>query len=1447
MDSLDRRFPGCSFVEDLAERQLDVYRRQPKELIANFNRERSAADSYRGRQLLELLQNADDAGREVASGVEVLLRLQDDFLVVANTGEPFTRDGIESLVVSDVSPKQLEQQFIGEKGLGFRSVLTWSSSPLVASGDHVVAFDPGRARKASESLASEDEAVRTTLRRWREREHDTAHPAATLRFPYVPDPTDERLVCAVDLLDAGYDTAVVLPLRSIGSDREIKKSVESQLETVSAETLLFCRHISRLMVDAHVSRNWSVLREDQGVHVDVVVHEDGVDDPLLWRLYRETGELPTDLRQDESGVRTSATYSLAVAAPDSLDQVDPRDHRLSVYFPTDDRLPCPLVAHASLSTDDSRKRLTDHEANRYVLRELADLMARVAEQEAATVGPQRGLRLLSGVEAADPELQRLGLVEEVLGRIRERRVFPRRAGGVTTGSGVLRPPEDVWLEEGLPEAFPEILDIVPGADFRPLVDRVDLDWYENDELAARCSEQVQHLAPMEAGRFVGRIIADKAIPRHPLPELLVGADGNLLPVSHTAFLPGGALEGDLPAWVQRFSFLDEDFAEGLRDGLQITSTRELYNQLDRAGFQVEEFRLEGVARHLKREYRRAARDSTDDELQRARDVLGFLFGAAEWDRRRTTSLEDVAVDVVTDQGALRPAGECYLGDGYPSGRLVHQLYGSLGQDEFVAGAEELGLPERPTEVERFLVWLGAADAPRYRPLQKPTRRWEREFAEYVLRSLAYPQQLAEKTYSCADDAVEELDVTFSELSLPERFEELLQEAPPEAIVAFLSGEGGRHRNSDSDGKLRAMQGSQRVYRDAPTVQVPDPCHFLLRKKAWIPSEDGEHHAPERVMLQEAGLRLFDQLFHRPGIDPDHELLARRGGQSTVRSVLASLGAVLSVGSLEGDQLYRLLLDLPHHSPDGEQARRVYRQLAEAPEVDTSSPLREVFLEEGRMWGRLGEEDGYFPVSQLRYADSGAVPSPVRDRVPLASLPSGSGAKKVGNIFGVTALRSSDYAIEVDDERTDRRAWSERARAKLERAVPFLYASRLAHTADDGGRQRRALQRAELHVCNRVFAEISVLGDEAEEVTVSEDLEGLLAGDDMYLVSSRPSWTEEELFASELGRDAIAGLLSDQVEVATAQSDFARILACGSDSEKRTLLDRMTSGQAEDRLSEARERLEIEEEPDAIEFSPPRDGSSDEADEEEQAETTPVDEEDRGAAESDAEEARPDRTPEETDDEQDGESDSPEGGGDRAMVEVVSELLSEPSFRQAPAPGRRPGGSREQVVRSGDSGGGGGGGGSRTDPKVTEELALRVAMVFEERAGRHPLKVDHLQGWEGPGCDLVSFDTEEAMEEAVATERMVPAEVGRYIEVKGTTSPTASVELTPNEHDRAEELGERYFLYRVHVSSGGEPRVQLAVLRGPAGSKAETISRSYSYDLTEEPQTEWYSLESPSPG
>lgn len=176
-------------IQTISTKQRSLYEHEPRELISHFNRETSALDGYRGRQILELLQNADDAGADLEDGCRVVFSLDRECLVVANTGLPFTEDGLMSLVISDCSPKQLNRnRFIGCKGLGFRAVLTWTERPLIVSGSLRVCFDLYAATRYVETLASNG-AERVT-----EFHRTVGHwPMPIMRFPQVPAEGDQDL------------------------------------------------------------------------------------------------------------------------------------------------------------------------------------------------------------------------------------------------------------------------------------------------------------------------------------------------------------------------------------------------------------------------------------------------------------------------------------------------------------------------------------------------------------------------------------------------------------------------------------------------------------------------------------------------------------------------------------------------------------------------------------------------------------------------------------------------------------------------------------------------------------------------------------------------------------------------------------------------------------------------------------------------------------------------------------------------------------------------------------------------------------------------------------------------------------------------------------------------------------------------------------------------------
>lgn len=237
----------ANWLKERLEERKKVFSNDPDELIGSFNREKTHAKDYHGRELLELIQNADDAGIGFSEQNKLLLRLTDHALFVANTGIPFSPDGIKSLMVSDNSPKQLlRTKCIGYKGLGFRSVLGWASAIVIISGKLSIGFNEKLAIKWLQNLRNESSKVYHKIKKFED--SGILNPIATLSIPYLLSSNNIREtdlkqihIESQNILREGYDTVVCLLFKY---PDKTKKQVQNQINSLSNEILLFLQRLS---------------------------------------------------------------------------------------------------------------------------------------------------------------------------------------------------------------------------------------------------------------------------------------------------------------------------------------------------------------------------------------------------------------------------------------------------------------------------------------------------------------------------------------------------------------------------------------------------------------------------------------------------------------------------------------------------------------------------------------------------------------------------------------------------------------------------------------------------------------------------------------------------------------------------------------------------------------------------------------------------------------------------------------------------------------------------------------------------------------------------------------------------------------------------------------------------------------------------------------------------
>jgi Domain of unknown function (DUF3883) len=231
-------------IRDLTRRRIEIFSGAGEDwpFAASLKSiSEDTAQEYEGRAVLELVQNGHDAlGGGPAGRIRIVLEDAGDLptLYVANDGKPFTSANFHAIVGFGLSDKAAGEG-IGNKGLGFRSVLRVSDFPEVYSRDP---NDPDDLEFSGYSFRFPTEAETTGLTDDPELGQKLALEVSALDLPVPADVTDPL----IQLLGAeGFATVVKLPLRDELALEDVRRQIDG-LATEDAPVLLFLDRISHL-------------------------------------------------------------------------------------------------------------------------------------------------------------------------------------------------------------------------------------------------------------------------------------------------------------------------------------------------------------------------------------------------------------------------------------------------------------------------------------------------------------------------------------------------------------------------------------------------------------------------------------------------------------------------------------------------------------------------------------------------------------------------------------------------------------------------------------------------------------------------------------------------------------------------------------------------------------------------------------------------------------------------------------------------------------------------------------------------------------------------------------------------------------------------------------------------------------------------------------------------
>lgn len=349
------------YIETLTREYIQnhIRKQERDELIAENNIEKRDIKGYHGRELLELLQNADDAyqksinlGEKPECDLVVEIKYINNVLSVANTGTFFDKDGIKAIVQGNNSPKK--GKYIGNKGTGFRSILNWAHNVKIYSGDFAIEFSKEIAAEFLNQIKHEPQIEKQVKK------------DSSLYIPMLAVPRNIE-----HNLPKEYTTIQIeVNEEKLNDDY----SVEKQLTGIDLRILLFLPNVSKISIETD---SISILYERQiqdGQHRIVYLRKivnDIVEIEENFTLFEKT--IPEAIMEDDvlKGIQ------LSIAIPDKT--LSGTNHVYS-YFPlleTDSPFNC--ILHATYALGDHRNNINHSNANKRIIQEQLLFLLEVAK------------------------------------------------------------------------------------------------------------------------------------------------------------------------------------------------------------------------------------------------------------------------------------------------------------------------------------------------------------------------------------------------------------------------------------------------------------------------------------------------------------------------------------------------------------------------------------------------------------------------------------------------------------------------------------------------------------------------------------------------------------------------------------------------------------------------------------------------------------------------------------------------------------------------------------------------------------------------------------------------------------------------------------------------------------------------------------------------------------
>jgi hypothetical protein len=1141
------------YILDKLKTRREVYLKDSNIILEDYRKEREKIEEYDGRQLLEMLQNADD---EAITEKEktCFIKLTDNELVIANNGQKFSKGGIESLMYSNISPKLQDQNKVGQKGLGFRSVLSWANKITIKSYDFAVEFSENNAKEFLKSLIKEKPEIVSQLNA---KEKKEPLPIATLRCPKVLEHIPTNLT--------EYDTYIVIELKE-----NLAKDVQEQIKNeINKEVLLFLNNLEKIIVDSP-EKTFSIEKKSNDGKI----------------LIREFNFRTSEKLEKEWNVNTKIgsyngkNYELKIAWNENLDD---RVGRLYSYFKTNVKFPFPALIHGTFDLTSDRNHFSPKSGhNTFLINELMQLLIETAIEISQNEVSYKPLKLLGIYEKEnfDTFFEDNNFTDKLKDKIRENQVYP-----TVSNKYISYIDKPVFYHNNYPGVLPsdKFADLLLFTDDDGVKEIITWLGYYKYDLGQffRSISEISHLLSVEnRARLISYIVSDFSasnIDKSKLPNIFIDLGQNVIPSNSEIFLPPSGEKIEIPVKLN-LKIINSELFVALKQIFGSENAEVIEDRLK--FFYVKVYRFGEV-------FRRIVVDFNNNPINKfnrresIKDLISNLYELYQSNKDKGSIdiniPSNITIPILNKNNGETKVGNVYLGKDY-SNKLGEILF-EYDKSKLVGSPRILGL-ESAEYTDNFLLWLGVAKLPRRKIVPVKSD----EYFHFALKQFPYKEKKIYEydatlnSYNKLSQKGYWINEIFAETI--ENLDDLLSNNSNENILYWLKSDNRiiEAYETNSNSYIKFSITSKQYYANIRYSEMPSFLLWKINQISWIKTVTEKKSKPTNCCISKTITKEFSPFIEIPKINHDNQLFKEEKiSKEDIEYYLTKVGVNKEISDFSTATIYSMLSNLKTIDSEGKKAKLIYRELTEnldVKNIDFSSKEYKVYIETGFVYCKKNGAHSYQPIKSAYYVEDKTFGEDIINQFYTIEIDRRSGAKIVNAIFGVQPLTNLEFYLKSLPVTHHLNKFFQK---EIDELKPYFYAFRIAKDTDE--RELKWIKNSRITLCTQIHPQYKHNEELRDfELKPYEFIYIEKKGEVYLLISDEQNYnTFTDLQSDYNFADSVAEIYSSILKVDSHRVSFSRLFEANTEKKKHIINTELDDKNLE-KLKLARKKLNVVDEP-----------------------------------------------------------------------------------------------------------------------------------------------------------------------------------------------------------------------------------------------------------------------------